>query len=317
MVRRRVVLSGGLLVAGAATGTTAVAVARRERPPAGAPAELRIATGPPGAVYREIGAGLVAVLTGRLPHTRVRTIPTDASVENLSLLARGATDLALTSLDSTVAGLESGTPADVTAIARLYDSWLQLLVRAESPVQALSGLGGLPVAAGADGSGTRFTTDRLLALASVRPRLVSATQDEGAAALADGRVEALFTLTGVPTPAVTRLAMSRPVRMIPLGGFTEAMLDRYGDLYSPAVLPASAYPGIAATETMTTPNLLVARPELPDDVVELVTRTLFEERDRIARGHPEANRINVRTGIATGRVRLHPGALRYFRSAKP
>jgi TRAP-type uncharacterized transport system substrate-binding protein len=68
---------------------------------------------------------------------------------------------------------------------------------------------------------------------------------------------------------------------------------------------------------LTTPNLLLARPDLPDAVVETVTEALFSQRDRIARSHPEANRINVRTAIATAPIRLHPGAMRYFRSAKP
>ena len=101
-----------------------------------------------------------------------------------------------------------------------------------------------------------------------------------------------------------------------LDTYADAMVDRFGDLYAKATLPSSAYPGIAAAVTFTTPNVLLAHPDLPDDVVETVAAALFAERARIALGHPEANRINVRTGIATGPIRLHPGAVRYFRSVK-
>jgi len=296
---------------GDAAGGAGVALSRSTRGPAGAPKELRIATGPPGAVYREVGAALAEVLRDRLPGTKVRVIHTDASVANLGLLATGGTDLALTSLDATVAAADARHPADVTAVARLYDSWEQVLVRAGSPVRALADLAGHRVAAGADGSGTRFTTVRLLEIAGVTAELVTASQQEGADALAAGTVDALFTLTGVPTPAVSRLARTAPLRMI-----SKPMDERFGELYTLATLPASAYPGVAAATTITTPNLLLAQPSLADGVVEVVAAALFEERARIARGHPEANRINVRTGIGTGPVRLHPGAARYFRSVK-
>ena len=206
MRRRRLLGYGAGVLAGAGAAAAAgwAGLADRPGPPADAPAELRIATGPPGAVYREMAE--------RFPRTRVWAVPTGASVDNLNLLASGGTELAFASLDATVAGLRSGTPHDVTAVARLYDSWFQALVPYGSPVRGLTDLTGRPVAAGASGSGTRFTTDRLVAVAGIAPRLVTATQDAGADALAAGTVDALLTLTGVPTPAVTRLAQNAAAR---------------------------------------------------------------------------------------------------------
>ena len=88
-------------------------------------------------------------------------------------------------------------------------------------------------------------------------------------------------------------------------------------VYTVATLPSTTYPGIGGTPTVTTPNLLLARPEVPVGVVETVTSALFSAVTSIAREHPEANEINTRTGVATMPVPLHPGALRYFRATKP
>jgi TRAP transporter TAXI family solute receptor len=317
--RRTVLLSTGLAVpavmAAAAAGDLA-APSGDGHGPADAPTELRVATGPEGAVYRAIGGKLVEVLAQRFPRTRVREIQTGASVDNLDLLAKTGTDLAFASLDAIVDGLATGQPRDTTAVARLYDSWLHLVVLGGSPVRRLTDLHGRRVASGAAGSGTRFTARRLVAVSGVRPELVVASQTESATLLATGKVDAMLSLTGVPTPAITELARTRPVQLIALDGYAEAMADRYGDLYPPATLPAAMYPGVLAVGTLTIPNLLLARPGLPTDVVELVAKTLFAERARIAVGHPDANRINLRTGISTGPVRLHPGALRYYRSVK-
>jgi TRAP transporter TAXI family solute receptor len=314
--RRRVLALGGLVVAGAAGGVSAVLGGRRSA--AGdAPAELRIATGPPGGVFREIGAALASALASRLPKTRIRLVYTDASVDNLALLGRADAELAFAALDTVEAAIAAGRPRDVTAVARLFDSWMQVLVLVGSPLRRLADVDGRPVAAGASGSGTRFTTERLVALAQLRPTLVTATQDEGAAALRAGRVDALFTFTGVPTPAVSRLVRETAVRLLPLDGYGDGLVERFGPVYHQATLPSTAYDGVAGIETVTTPNLLLARPDLPDRVVETVAQGLFAERARMAVDHPEANQINVRTAVATMPVPLHPGALAYYRSTKP
>jgi TRAP transporter TAXI family solute receptor len=195
---------------------------------------------------------------------------------------------------------------------------MHVIVLGSSVVTTFTDLHDRVVTTGAAGSGTRFTADRLIEVANIRPgAIISASQADGATMLADGRVEAMLSLTGMPTPAVIELANTVPVRLIPLDTYAGALEKRYGAFYTPAVLPSSIYPGIDATETLTTPNLLLSRPDLPTKVIEVVTEALFAEREKIARGHPDANRINVRTAIATAPVRLHPGALLYYQSVKP
>jgi TRAP transporter TAXI family solute receptor len=315
LTRRRLLIGAGLAAAGAAAVTVAVPWAEDE-PAGGQPARLRLATGPAGGVYRELGGELLKVLAERFPRTRLSQVHTGASVDNLALLASGGTELAFAYLDATVAGLAAGKPRDVTAVARLYDAWMHVIVVPSSPLRSFTELDGRTITAGAAGSGTRFTTDRLIELTNIRPTIVDASQADGADLLTAGSVDAMLTLSGMPTPAVTRLAEGIGLRMIPLKEYTAAMEGRYGDFYSPAILPSSVYPGVEATETFTIPNLLLARPELPAPLVEVVASALFDERERIARGHPDANRVNVRTAIATAPVRLHPGALHYFRSLK-
>lgn len=275
--------------------------------------ELVLATGPPGAVFREIGGALADALARQLPGTKVTARPSSASVENLRLLTSGAAQLALAALDA----VASPTPAQgVTAVGRLYDSFLHLVVPGSSAVTSLADLAGHTVALGAVDSGTEFTAQRLLQPHGVAVHEVRLTQAESADALAQGRIDAFFTLTGIPTPAITSLARRTTVRLVPLPDEANALAADYPGRYLPATIPATTYEGVPPCPTVAVPNLLLARSDLPDDVVEVVTATAFTEPDRIAVGHPEARRINVRTGIATGPVPLHPGAQRWFRSVK-
>ncbi|GGP49393.1 C4-dicarboxylate ABC transporter substrate-binding protein [Saccharothrix coeruleofusca] len=282
-----------------------------------APAELVLATGPDGAVFREIGAALASALADQLPETRVVTRQTGASVENARLLQEGQVHLGLSSLDPLAGALLSAEdPGGISAVGRLYDSFLHVVVPSGSPVRRLADLAGLRVSLGPVESGTEFTATRLLDLLGVRVQALRMAHAEAARQLAAGSIDALLALTGIPTPAVSDLLGPTPPRLVDLPQEAEALADAYPGLYVPATIPATTYRPLPPCRTFAVPNLLLARSALDPAVVEVVTRTVFTESARIAARHQEASRINVRTGIATGQVPLHKGAERWFRSVK-
>jgi TRAP transporter TAXI family solute receptor len=294
--RRTLLLGAGLALAGCTP--------RRVE----APAELVLATGPEGAVFREVGGALAAALAEQLPGTKVTAIPTAASVENLQLLRSGEAQLALSSLDPI------DDPQSVRAVGRLYDSFMQIAVPAGSPIRTFGDLAGKRISLGPIGSGTEFTAKRMLeffGLSAMDERMAHA---EASRRVADGSLDAMLALTGIPTPAIT--ALQGDVRLVNIPLEAVRLAEKYKGPYIPATIPSTTYEDVAANQTFAVPNLLLARESLSADVVEVVTRTVFTETARIVEGHPEASRINVRTGIATGLVPLHDGAMRWFRSVK-
>ncbi|WP_433263587.1 TAXI family TRAP transporter solute-binding subunit [Actinosynnema sp. CS-041913] len=282
-----------------------------------APAELVLATGPDGAVFREIGGALALALADQLPDTRVVARHTAASVENVRLLSEGWVHLGLSSLDPLFEALLSADdPAGISAVGRLYDSFLQVVVPADAPVRRIADLAGRRVSFGPVESGTEFTATRLLGLLGVGVDARRMAHAEAARQLAAGSIDALVALTGIPTPAITGLLGSLPIRLVDLPDEAVRLAEAYPGPYAPATIPATTYGALGPCRTFAVPNLLLARSALDASVVEVVTRTVFTESARIVAGHPEASRINVRTGIATGQVPLHRGAERWFRSVK-
>jgi TRAP transporter TAXI family solute receptor len=278
-----------------------------------------LATGPDGAVFREIGAALAAALADQLPRTKVTARPSHASVENLRLLREGTAHLALSSLDSMVSKdvfLSADDPNGISAIGRLYDSFLHLVVPKDSPIRSFADLAGKRVSLGPVESGTEFTGMRLQHLLGVGPLDLRMAHSESAEHLRAGTIDAFLALTGIPTPAITGLLGDVPIRLVDLPNEANALAAAYQGPYVPATIPATTYGDLGPCRTVSVPNLLLARTSVPEDVVEVATRTVFTESERIAAGHAEASRINVRTGIATGSVPLHKGAQRWFRSVK-
>ncbi|MDA2805593.1 TAXI family TRAP transporter solute-binding subunit [Nocardiopsis suaedae] len=308
-IERRTVLRGAL--AAVAAGALAPVSGGCAGPDPEPYPRLVLATGPPGAVYREIGAALADELRTTLPGTRIEVRGTSASTENLRLLGEGAAQIAPVSLDSA-----RGRSGGMAALCRLYDSYLHLMVRADSDVEGLADLDGRRVSFGADESGTEYTVGRLVEATGARMDGVLMNQAESARALEEGRIDAMFSLTGIPTPAITDLAGRVRLRAVDLGEAADTMAGEVPGVYLPAILPASGYEGVAATPTLTLPNILLARADLPDDVAATVTATVFTRSSELAARRPEAAQINIRTGIATGNVPLHPGAARWFREQK-
>lgn len=308
---RRAVLLGaaGALAVGAVSGCT--------RGPAPDLDRIVVATGPPGAVYREIGAAVATLLGQRLTNIEVVTVETGASHDNLILLEAGEAHLGLANLDS-ILDTDVATPGSaVSAVGRLYDSFVHLVVPQESPVRQLADLEGLRVSIGAVNSGTEFTAEQIMDVTGVSPEVVRLDQAESAEALDSGGIDAMFSLTGLPTPAIAELAELRALRLVDLADTADAMAAAYPEAYFPATIPATTYTGIPACPTMSIPNLLLCRDDLPEDLVYVVTDSVYTGAARLAEQRPEAAQINVRTGISTGIVPLHPGAESWYRDNKP
>ncbi|MDH2426700.1 TAXI family TRAP transporter solute-binding subunit [Sphaerisporangium sp. TRM90804] len=286
------------------------------------PVRLRLATGPAGAVYRRIGGALAEHISEQVPGATVVTVPSGASTDNIRMLRAGEVHLGLTSLDALITS-DGRAPEGLSAVCRLYDSHLHLVVMAGSAIKRFGDLKGKRVSLGARDSGTEFTSLRVLRLGRVNADGRHLSQAESAAALRDGEIDAMFSLTGVPTPAVTELAQRHPIRLIPLGAQGDALLRAFPGPYTPAMIPTTAYAGVPATRTVAVPNVLLVRDQLPDDLVHAITDTIFTHTGSITSASrdgteavPEAWQINVRTGISTASIPLHPGAATWFRDRK-
>jgi len=105
-------------------------------------------------------------------------------------------------------------------------------------------------------------------------------------------------------------------RLVDLSKWAGDLRKTYSDVYVVRDVPVSAYQ-MPAVATVAVPNLLVVASSMADDLAFDLTRLLLERREVLAAAHPAAERLDIRSAIATLPVPLHPGAARYYRSIKP
>jgi TRAP transporter TAXI family solute receptor len=294
--------------------TTAVLTASCVR---GAPrARVGLAAGEQGGLYLAFAEILATRLRARYPDFGVDAVPTEGTVDNLARLRSSEVTLGLALADVAERDRATG-PAQTAplAVARVYENYLQVIVRDSAPVRRLADLQGLRVSIGPAGSGAAATSEVLFEAAGLGGRVDMRRYrlHDGLGRLADGSIEALVWSGGVPTPAISDLDTSLAVRMLDIGELAAPMADLSGYPYLARGMPAGEYvpPGL---RSIGVPNLLLCRHDIADDVVAAVVNVLATDAPQLV---PPSVRglqyLDPPSMIQTGLVPLHAGAIGQYR----
>ncbi|WEK60256.1 MAG: TAXI family TRAP transporter solute-binding subunit [Candidatus Microbacterium colombiense] len=282
-----------------------------------------IASGGTTGVYFDYGTHLADELSQNLGIDAVSE-ETNGSVENLLRIGSGDAVLGFAQGDAAadaVAGAGAfDEPIAVRALARLYDEYLHVVVRADSDVEGITDLAGKRVSLGAENSGVNVIASRVLDAAGVDSSTVQNPQldlQESISAMERAEIDGFFWVGGLPTPGIQELATDLPVRLLPVEQeWVNAVNSRYSDAYRPADFPAGTYGLTESSPTMAVPNYLITAASTPDDVVRDILVVLFDSRSRMAAEVPAAALLNRRQAIFTAPVELHPGAVAFYRDTR-
>lgn len=272
-------------------------------------ATVRLGAGRVGGMFLEF-AQLLARVAAESGTVHVEPVVTDGSRMNLDLLGRGRIDAALSLADTVRA---SG--ADVRAIGRLQESYIQMAVRTDSAIRSVGDLRGKRVDLGQTGSGAAMTAERILRVAGLDPAtdvsIGHRRLPEAIPALLSGEMDAIIWGGGVPAPG---LEVPKQALLIDLDELVTPLRERFGYDYDRVVIPADAYPGNSAVATVGVPNLLLVPPTLADSTVAALTELLLNRADGLMPTQALGFQfLDKRWLVGTGEVRLHPAAAERYR----
>jgi TRAP transporter TAXI family solute receptor len=293
------------------------------------PRFLSIATGGSGGVYFPYGGALAKLISDHVPGVQATAEVTNASVDNLKLMQLGKVDLAFTLADTLAEAVrgrgpfkDTGAIGSIRTVAVLYTNYMHVVVNAGSGIGSIADLRRKTVSVGSPGSGTELIADRVLAAAKVDPQkdVVRHTLgvSESAGALKDGKLDAFFWSGGVPTPAIQDLAATPglSIALLRQDDLLLFMQRDYGNLYRLAMIPGGAYRGLdREVPAIGVTNMLVASSALDEDLVYAITRAMFEHKDVLLAGHPEARHLAPPSSFDSAPAPFHPGALKYYKGA--
>ncbi|MFK7863030.1 MAG: TAXI family TRAP transporter solute-binding subunit [Pseudohongiellaceae bacterium] len=136
-----------------------------------------------------------------------------------------------------------------------------------------------------------------------------------AGALQDGNIVGMNVPAGAPVTAITQAFAQLGEKMTVLN-FSQEQLQAINQQFplwrSYEMLPGT-YP--YQTETISTassPNVLVVREDVPDDVVYNVTKLLWDNLSTLQEIHSATKQMVFEQALEGVTVPLHPGAVRYY-----
>ncbi|WP_404423977.1 TAXI family TRAP transporter solute-binding subunit [Thalassospira australica] len=293
--------------------------------PAFAQTQLSIATGGTGGVYYPYGGGLAELIGKYVDGYDAVAEVTGASVENMGLVSRGDSDIAIALADTVYAGyngigqFEGRKLDNVRALASIYPNAVQLVTLADSGITSLADLKGKRVSVGAPGSGTEVSAQTLLEANGITYDDIEEQRlnfNETADAIRDGDIDAGFWSVGPPTSSILNLATTRDIKLIALTEEEVAAAIEAEPTFAAYSLRKGIYEGVEAPVlTISTPNVLIASAEMDEELAYQITKTLFEKVDELIAIHPAANDTTVDFSVGSTPIAMHPGALRYYEEA--
>ncbi len=283
---------------------------------------MMMGTGGTSGTYYAFGGVLAQYMTDNTDY-RVTAVSTAASKANIQSIGDGDYQIGFTQSDvmnyawDGSRSFETDGPCrDFRVLGALYAETVQLITMKED-IKSVSDLKGKSVSIGAPGSGVYFNAMDVLEGAGltvddIKPQYQSF--DDSKEALKDGQIDAAFIVAGAPTSAITELATTNGVFLIPIEGELRDNIMRSCPYYAPLEIPANTYPKQnSPIETITIKATLIVDADIDEDTVYALTAAIFDHVEEIAKENAKGEELSIENATSGITIPFHAGAARYYK----
>ncbi len=299
----------------------------------GAQRSFLLSTGSTGGMSHPMGVALSTLIKLKLlPRERIdlTAINSQDAPESLQLMRDGEVQFAIIPALTGYQAVERLGPfadqeeaGELRAVGALWFSTDHVVIRKDSvqtgTISDLAALRGQAMAFGEPGTDELIGNQLLMGSLgfdierdfNLRPLDLAASAE----ALISGEIAGMSVTDGVPVEAIEPVfeALGDEAVVLEFDDKQLTALDQGRRLWGQVVIPAGTYPGQTRDIfSVGTPNMLVTRADVDDEVVYEITKTIFEELDYLQGLHPITEQISLDNAARSLPLPLHEGALRYF-----
>jgi TRAP transporter TAXI family solute receptor len=285
---------------------------------------LSIGTAPPGGAFFVVGGAIGEVLNENRGDQgwQVTAEATKGSQENIRRLIRGELDLALANSAISYFAVRGASGWDqvypVRTVMTLAPNVALFVTKEDSGIRAITDLRGRRVVLGPAGAGFDFFIRPLLEAHGVSWDELTQLHNTQAGAvdmLADGSAAAAFLGGAVPTASITQASSSQDVFFIPFTAEAIEQVTGEYPFFRPGTIPAETYRGQQTQfDGLDVGSMhLIASAEASDELIYELTRTIYENREKVVEKHAAGRAINPKNVVRDTGTEFHPGAVRFYR----
>lgn len=299
---------------------------------------FRIGTGATAGTYFPIG-GLIANAISNPPGSRAcadggscgvpglvaTAVASNGSVANATAIAAGNLQSGFVQSDVAYwayngSGIYEGRPKaeGLRAIASLYPESFQLVARKGSGIKTVADLKGKRLSMDEPGSGTLVDARLILSAYGLTEKDLKAEYlktQQAADKLKDGTLDAFFSVSGWPNGAISELAATTGIDLVPIAGpEAEGLLKRFS-FFASDEIPDDAYKNVAGVKTVSVTAIWATSIKQPEALIYAVTAALWNANTRrlLDSGHAKGKAIKLDTALHGIAIPLHPGAEKFYK----
>ncbi len=295
---------------------------------------LILATATTGGTYYPVGVAigtLVSIKLAQKHQITATAINSAGSGENVQMLKNKEAHMAiLQSLYGLNAyrgeGPYAGKPMkDFRSVTMLWENVEHFpLLKKFAPtgtISDLAGIQGKKFSIGKRGSGTEGSGRTILGALGIDPDKDMTLEFLGynptTQAMMDGRIVGGNIPAGPPVASITQLFAQLGNKKVTILDFTDDQLQTIQTkfpIWNRFVIKAGTYPGQKKDiNTISQPNFLAAHPDVSEETIYLITKTIYENLPFLGNIHKATKAMKLEKAISGLPVPLHPGAIKYYK----
>lgn len=282
--------------------------------------EYTMATGFRGGTYFKIGKSLKE--KGIL---NVNAIPSSGSIQNIKMIRDHQADFAIAQLDILVnfALRRDSIKKNVKIVLPVYREELHIIARKN--YYQLDELEEGTISLGPRSSGTYGTGRIVLNALGLDESLVYLDYSDPNYALSllkNGKLDAMFVVAGAPVNILSRLKenFADKFKMLDVSEDLYETLTKQHLPYVMTTVPEGTYPWLKKdVQTLAVGSAIIARADIPDDVIEKLIQDIFSRQSELAEAHPkwkELDKSGVQSFTTVRKHFMHPAAIETIKSLK-
>ena len=290
---------------------------------------FRIGTGGTSGTYYPIGGLIANAISGKgsqgVEGLVATAVSSNGSVANINAVKAGTmesgfsqSDVAYWAYTGTGLYKDQGKVEDLRLIATLYPETIHLVAAKNSGIKSVADLKGKRVSLDEPGSGTIVDARLVLSAFGITEKDIQPEYLKPGPAserLRDGGLDAYFFVGGYPTGAISELATSTGISLVPIAGPEVDKLLKDYSFFSKDTVPEGTYDGVGKTDTIAVAAQWVTSAKQPDDLIYKITKTLWDDNTRktLDAGHAKGKLITLVTATDSLGIPLHAGAEKFYK----
>jgi len=291
-----------------------------------------LTTATTGGTYYPVGVALATLVHAQLAESQnisMTAISSAGSLENIKLLRDNQAQFALLQGPFGAWSWNGEGPVrqpqtNLRSISAMWQNVEHFVLTTDlattGTIMDLDNLDGQRYVLGARNSGAeqtgRFILETLGIDYETKMNLAYMGYDPTARALQDGNIVGMNIPAGAPVSTITQAYALLADRMTVLG-WTQETLDKLNSkypLWDWYDFPPGTYPNQnELIRTISSPNVLVTRNDIPEEVVYQITKVIWENLATLHEIHGATRDMRLEIAINGLGAPLHAGALRYYR----